>query len=58
MNKTFCYEEFCGTDDKIHVRTLIVFALAVAVAITAALVVNAAVKELGFLTLPFYPTEL
>ena len=58
MAKTFCYEEFCGTEDKIHVRTLIVFALAVAVAVTAALVINAAAKEVGFLTIPFYPTEL
>lgn len=58
MTKTFCYEEFCGTDDKIHVRTLIVFALAIAVIITAATVINAAIKEVGFLTIPFYPPEL
>ncbi len=57
MTKTFCYEEFCGNDDTIHVRTWIVFALAVAVAITAAAVINGAVNEASFLTFPFTPPE-
>ena len=57
MTKTFCYEEFCGNDDTIHVRTWIVIALAVAVAITAAAVINDAVNEAGFLTFPFTPPE-
>lgn len=57
MAKIVCYEEVCGINDKIHLRNWILAALAVAVLIETAIIVQTSFTVFELLNLAIFPTD-
>jgi hypothetical protein len=58
MAKKMCYGEICRNDEKIHLRTLIIFGLMLAIVIVAALIINSVITGTPFLNIPIFPADL
>ena len=57
MTKMICYDEFCGPDNKIHLWSLVLAALAIITAVSAVVIAGDFLAGFESVVIPWYPTD-
>ena len=57
MKTTFCYDEFCGRDSKIHLLNWILLGLVSAAIIATIIAINYLFIETSWFGLPLFPVD-